>query len=503
MSNSLKFILFASSFSHILHADTIGTYYGQTLVRPFGYIAPRPPTGANVIDLSDIKIQFNARQVCGYTDWSTAVIGFPKQILSGKYWKSIGDQIAKQAVNSVLAISGALPSMLACSASPNFCAVLNRAEALAQANLKFTFDSCQMLEGLSDTTKSHFGPLAGCVQKHVNDGINQSQALDLCSVGNRDPESVSSKQKIHEAQKNVPDPYKSEKLTERLCRERQSARYRSSSHAYTISEYSCNWVKSFFPGITVEAGAKFRHGGTFSNSPAEENYDDTLKKSSIFLVKALDTMHALRYGKAPYSSQGPRPRHLVIGHSDVKKLFGQRSDGKIENVCYPEDGERCTSDISKLPPVYKFSAGKSIPALIISPALLYELVDVIHKDSSPSEEYKKETSRIALSLEPLSQAIAYTTTQDIIKDSIVRLRRTCADPDFQSQPAQEDCKSRIENLSQEKENLKSRNETDKENLLAQAQFYGEVEKLKSAWIKTSDPTHKKLFNEFSTPNEMK
>lgn len=484
-------------------AEMIGTYYGQTLVRPFGYMSPRPPTNANQVDLGDIKIQFNARQVCGYTDWSTAVIGLPKQILSAKYWQNVGSEIKKKAIDSVLAISGALPSMLACSASPTFCAVLNRAEALAQANLKFTFDSCQMLEGLSDTTKAHFGPLAGCVQAKVSDGLSQSQAIDKCSVGNRDPDDVSSKEKIKEAEKNVKDPYKSEKLTERLCQERNSARYRSSAHAYTVTEYSCKWIKSFLPGISVEASAKLRHGGTFSNSPAEDTYDDHIKRSSIFLVNVLNTMHAIRYGKGSYSSQGPKPRHLVIIHPDIKRLLGQRSDGKLLGVCYPDDGSHCQNDISKLPPVYKFSGGTGIPALMVSPATLYELVEVVPKDSTPQAEYDKEMSRIALAMEPLIRSISYTSTQDIIKDSLARLRRTCKDPDFQSQPAQEDCNFRVESLVQDQNNLKTRNESDREHLVAQMQFYSEVSRIKGSQLRVDSNNTQRAFSEFVNPQEVR
>ncbi len=484
-------------------AEIIGTYYGQTLVRPFGYMSPRPPTHANQVDLGDIKIQFSARQVCGYTDWSTAVVGLPKQILSGKYWNDVGQELKRKAIDSVLAISGALPSMLACSASPTFCAILNRAEALAQANLKFTFDSCQMLEGLSDTTKSHFGPLASCVKAKVQAGKNQSQALDICSVGNHDPDGVSSKEKIKEAEKGSRDPYKSEKLTERICQERTSSRYRSSSHAYTVTEHSCAWIKSFLPGISVEASAKFRHGGTFSNSPAEETYDNTSEKVSIFIVQLLNLMHDIRYGKGDFSGRGPQPRHLVITHEKVKKLLGQRSDGKLLGVCYESDGSSCENDISKLPPIYKFSGGKALPGLLVSPATLYEIVEIVPKDSKPSDEYKKDMSRIALAIEPLVRSVSYTTTQDVLKDSMARLRRTCNDPDFQSQPAQEDCRSRLENLKQDQDNLKSRNESDREHLLAQIQFYGEVAKLKGAQVKFDERNGQKTFSQFANPQEVK
>ena len=288
-----------------------------------------------------------------------------------------------------------------------------------------------MLEGLSDTTKSHFGPLVSCVKAQVAAGKDQSQALDICSVGDRDPDSFNLWTKL-KRRKGSKDRTKREADRTYVpgTPERTLSFVFARLHGNGIQ---LQWVKSFLPGVSVEASSKFRHGGTFEFT-GRGHLRRHNESRSTFIVQ-LSTMHAIRYGKNDYSAQGPKPRHLVVSHPDVKKLLGQRPDGSLSGICGPLDGASCETDISKLPPVYKISGGKGEPALMVSPAALYEIVDLIPKDSTPSAEYKKESSGVSLALEPLVRSISYTTTQDVLQDSMTRLRRTCSDPDFQaSQP---------------------------------------------------------------------
>lgn len=87
--------LFVSSLGA---ARVVGNYYGQTIIQPFGYMAPRPPATTRTVAIDDIKFGFSAQQVCGYTDWSTATIHLPKQLLSKEYWSKIGNNLKQQAV---------------------------------------------------------------------------------------------------------------------------------------------------------------------------------------------------------------------------------------------------------------------------------------------------------------------------------------------------------------------------------------------------------------------
>lgn len=486
-------------------AEEIGTYYGLTLYKPFGYLSPRrPPAGARTVSLDDLRIEFSAKQVCGYTDWSTAVIAFPKKILSAEYWRDVGEEIKTKAINSVLAISGALPSMLACNASPTFCTILNRAEALAQANLKFTFDSCQMLEGLADKTKAQFESLRSCVQNDVNSKNKQpSAALDRCSVGNRDPGSVNSKDKAEQAKRNVQEKYNANKLTDKACSEHSYPSYTSSAHAYSISEYSCQWLKKVFPGITIEAGAQFRHGGTFSASPAEDAYDEHIEKTTTYLVALVDLMHDIRYGLRNYAGDGPKPKHIVVRHSAVLKTLGYRSDGKLVGICYPDDGNSCKNDISKLPPIYKLSSGTNLPSVMVTPEMLFEIVELISPKTSVTNEYKKGDSHIALALEPLIQSVSYTRAQDLSKDLIVRIKTGCKEPDMQSAAAQQDCEERLERLEQSQKNLEVRLESDRKHLSAQVQFYNEVFKMKGERVRVNGDKRSGFFDPVTEPNQVK
>jgi hypothetical protein len=204
-------------------------------------------------------------------------------------------------------------------------------------------------------------------------------------------------------------------------------------------------------------------------------------------------MHAIRYGTGEFKGDGPMPRHRVVTHRKVNELLGIRSDGKLKGICYPDDGNSCKNDVRKLPPVYKLSSGTSLPALMVSPETLYDLVEQIPKDSTPSQEYRKENSRVSLAIEPLIRSVSYMRSQDIVKDSLMRVKKSCRDPDLQGVSAQEDCDSRIEALTQSKVNLDVRAESDRKHLMAQSEFYSEVEKMKNERVR--------IKQENSSPNK--
>lgn len=453
----------------------------KLVVRPLGHFtSKRPPIGARVVDLGEIRVDFSATQVCGYTDWSTAAISLPKQLLSASYWKKVGANLRQEAINSILAISGALPSMLACNASPTFCAILNRAQALAQGNLRFTFDSCQILEGLSDVSKSHFEAQRSCVSKYTHKGYSAATALDKCSLGSDLPDKSSARDKLNNAIAEAKESYKKEKLDNKLCREKSSPSYSRSIHAYSVSTLSCRWLKEFFPGISVEASGKFSHGGTFSKSPSEELYSKYVVKTTNYLLDLLDTMHALRFGLGKYAAKGALPRTKVLEHKDLKRKLGIGADAKIIGFCYPSDGPSCKARLDKIPPIYRLSSFGGIPEMMISPETLYELVVLVPKAKLPSHEYGDgKITQVAMALEPLVQSIGYIKAQNVISDAILELKRTCLDPELQSVAAKEDCKARLELIEQDQKNLRVRNELDQRHLSAQARFYAELRKLKA------------------------
>lgn len=496
----MKYFVWLLAFSGTSLAAVISTNDGNTLIRPFGYIAPRPPATARTVDIDFDIFDFSAQQVCGYTDWSSAVVKLPKQILSADYWKRIGKNLGQQAVNSVLAISGALPSMLACNASPTFCSILNQAEALAQANLKFTFDSCQMLEELNDATKSQFQSFRGCVKKQVGDGDDSSIALEKCTIGDDEPKS---KDKINNSTKVVEDNYKSETLNKKICQDVRHHGYSSSNKVYTVSETVCNWSESI-GGISFSASAKFRQGGTFAESPGEKLYETRLKTTTTFTIELLDLMHDIRFGKGSYSNEGPMPRHKVVNHPDVLKKINMHPNGKIIGVCYDDDDKNCKPKVSDLPPIYRLSTTGSPPALMITPASLYELVDIIPARTSPGMEYKSSAiSQMAFAIEPLIQSTSYSHAQEVNQEAISRHVEACGEADMKSVSAQEDCSFRISKLKQSMENLEKRYDSDRKHMAAQSLYYAELEKIRQSSVRIHDTNTPRRTDPIQPPQELR
>mgnify|MGYP003332480391 FL=1 len=99
----------------------------DTVIAPFGLSSGQPPR-TSTVQIVDAQIGFKAAQVCGYTDWTTAQVHLPMQLLSKKYWEDVGQKLGQKAREVVYQISGALPSMIACNISPQFCSVYNQAE---------------------------------------------------------------------------------------------------------------------------------------------------------------------------------------------------------------------------------------------------------------------------------------------------------------------------------------------------------------------------------------
>ena len=328
-----------------------------------------------------------------------------------------------------------------------------------------------------------------------------SKSGDVCKL--KDKDTGQSKENMS---KNVSaqteDSHKDGDIADLACRDQKYPRYSSSTQAYSVSEISCKWLKELFPGISLKAGATVRHGGTFSTSVTEKHYEDTIEKTGIFLVDLLERMHDIRFGKGLYSSVGPLPRHLVINHRDVWDELGVRDNGQLKGICYPSDGNGCRPDINLLPPVYRFSLVGGLPTLLVHPATLYELVELIPHKISLKAEYAKKDSQISFTLEHLIQSVAYAKTQDIVRDAHQRTLDACKkELTLQSAGAQADCDAKIAKLSAEKDSLRIRNETDRNHMQAQMQFYSEISRLKASQISIQKDGADPVFDEIQLPSE--
>ena len=485
----MKYFVLIWLISKTAFAVTINSSDPKTPIRPFGYIAPRPPTTGLAVNFQD-ELKVTANQVCGYTDWTSAVVDLPKKLLSLGYWKNFGEKVLKDARDTALAVTGAIPSMLVCNASPTFCSIVNKAEAMAQANLKFTVDACEVLESLNDFTKSQFNLHSDCVKKEVEAGKTPSVAIDLCIRNDKD------ERKNHphnHAKKTIYDP---KTLNNKICQLKERVGSTSSGKGYTVSETICQWSKSF-GGIKIEAGAKVRVAGTFQKiSPAEKKYEEGLEKTSHFIIELVDLMHQIRFGRGQHEGDGPQPRQSVVHHPKVLKLIRMNLDGSI-----PQSQVKSESD-NHLPPIYRVSSSNS-PALMVSPATLYELVDAIPPNQEPIKMYEMGSmSQIALALEPLIQSIAFAHAQDFSQKALDAHHEVCSDPDLQSAGGQEDCQYRIEKINRSMKSLEKRYDADQKHLSAQALYYAEVQKIRQSRITIHERPESAMKDEMHSPQEL-
>lgn len=480
MINKLFMILIVTLPSFAL-GDAVRRGSNRVVIKPFGFIDHKqPPPSSKTIVIAEPSISFEAQQVCGYTDWSTAAITLPTELLTADYWSDVGETIKRESINQLLAVAGALPSMLACNASPTYCHILNQAKAMAQGELSFTMDGCEMLDGLANVDGLQSEPLRNCIQKKMaeNGRLSASKAREWCITGGNLTKK-SKQDKLDHAGSKGGDGYDSQMLTDEACAEEQNDRYIYSYHPYTVSKTSCSWLKELFPGFAIQAKGSIKTGGTFQPI-AEKKYTDRVEKTNKYLVQLLEIMHEHRYGKGSRSSYGPLPRHKVLSSSTVRTKMGLKSDGKLRGLCAEGSGSSCKADPSLIPPIYRLSSDGKEPSLLIDPAMIYELVEVVGPDSSPTVEYQKQPSRLALLLSRITQASSYVQTNDVVGEALGKVIATCtANPKLKGAAAQVDCKSKISLLQAEQESLAKRRETDRDFLVAQMQFYNEVARAKS------------------------
>jgi hypothetical protein len=480
--------------------QSVRNYSDKTIVRPFGMPKAGPPATARTITIETPTIGISAQQVCGYTDWSTAAIHLPQELLTGKYWQKVTDGLKDQAVKSLLAISGALPSMLACNASPTFCHVLNQAKMLGQAELQFTMDSCEMLDGLANVKQLQSEPLRACIQNRMasDSSLSASNAREQCITSGQ----LDSKKndKVNNVANGVNgEPYNSETLLNEICSDVRSSEYQYSKYAYTVSKKRCDWLKDLFPGVTVGAKVTLTTAGTFQ-PVAEKAYNEEVEKTEVYLVQLLQTMHGLRYGRG---GGGPLPRHKVLNHPSVLDKLGMDQNRNIKALCVRREGGECVVDLAQLPPIYRLSLDGRKPTLIIDPSMIYEVVEVVGPDSDPQTEYSKQPSQIELILSRVTQSTAYIKVNDTISESLRRVIATCkTNPKIQGASAQMDCDSKMEILKAEQDSLAKRRETDREYLVSQVEFYSEVNRYRSLVRKVGGETPDRVIDRPREPQSL-
>lgn len=389
--------------------------YGSTVIAPFGYSTRQPPS-SRTVRILDAKVGFKAQQVCGYTDWTTAQIHLPKQLLSKKYWENVGGQVMRQAQEAVMEISGALPSMLACNVSPTFCNVFNQAEMMASFETDLTFNTCKMLDGIGNAAAFPNEQLANCIREQTSSGKNASEAREICITGGKS--NSTKEEKLSNSSKGDNSKFTIDKFLDSLFPSAVSDGNRTYSltsgpHAFSRRVRTRSIFKELFPGIEIQANATVVNGGTFQLGIDRLKDSDTAKTKDFIFSATRSLYRELSKG---YNNSEAIKR--------VEKLWSDKSIWQTKK---------------EPSPIHRPSFDDSEPGFIVTPNQLLLLTPLIDKENPDSP-----TETMSLALDRLASSASYVRLSDQLSDILRITSQKCnTAPEFQSEIAQKNCRNTI------------------------------------------------------------
>lgn len=463
--------------------------------RPFGHHPSNTlPTEAKRITIFNEKIGFEADQVCGYNDWSSSILHFPKEIMSGEYWTQVWDNAYKLFLQTAYSISGALPQVILCNISPTFCSILNTAQMLGQANLGITMDSCSMLEDIatSDYLIPDDSELAKCMKKPENKKLPAGKRREVCieklSGEELDKYVFKPLKPLFDQVGPISDYVPS--WVEKSCMDRSTSNQTSGELTETQKTLACTFrSKDSFLGMRISGGVSLRASGTFFPTFESQKQQNQAEISKL-LMAILAEMHDLYH-------KNLLPDDKVIVHPSVNNyVYGgidyTKNDfsvpNKIAGWCVNSSHEQianCEPDISKVPPIWKLTAPDRFPVLMVSPGSLIEFVKVMpsswdrsffttNKDGIAT----KMPFRYLSTIEPLSFSI---NTQSMVyrSNKIQELTTKCLTTPGVTKPEAKQCELFSKEIDQIKDSLLKDQDAYMHQIEAQKLMYNEVDRLKS------------------------
>ena len=407
--------------------------------RPFGIRRANPPRISG-ITIVDEKIGIEAKQVCGYTDWTTAQITLPKKILSKTYWKNLGKKIMDEAKHTAMALSGALPGMLACNMSATFCHIFNQAELMAAFENQLTFDSCQILDGVSNISGLQNQLLADCIQKVLAKDQSQTpgQARELCLVTNNGEITKESKNTKIESVIGGGELFKMDEFLLKLYPDKVKTKKgilsTSGNHKYTRSTSTYKMMKDLFPGVTLNSRFVITKGGTFRPTIEKEVQEEAQK------------IHD----------------EVIIILTEMKKWYdNQYHDEEIieRSSKIWRDKKRWEKE-KTLPPIYRESTEGTAPTLLIPPEQILQLVPL-----------SKNTDLIKKLVGQISKLAAHIKVVDRLGDAYTKTLDQCKrDPKYQDSLSQKNCDLILERLMSSLKILEQQRKNEQEVRRLQAEM---------------------------------
>lgn len=451
----LSFLIFGIFSSSIVADDYI--------FAPFGMKTRQPPING-AIRLLDIQMGIEAKQVCGYTDWTTAQLKLPKQLLSKTYWKNIGKNLEKQAIESVMEISGALPTMIACNMSATFCNVLQHSEAMAAAEIDLTWNTCNALEGVNNTVRYGDIALANCISKHTSSGTPSSEAREKCINGDQNsPTSDPSKaQKVANSAKES-SSFDANKFIESLFPKKthtQSSIDTTGKH-FTRIVREQELAFDLFPGIRIQGTAVVSTGGSFT-PPIETFQEKQQNETKVYIINRVKQLND-RYIKKGMSASQALDQCVEDNLCEWSKNC---KNGK--GSCY-WDFESIVKNNKPLPPIALESSDPTImPTFIVTPDQLVSLTVLLNSHNETIGNTKLDAVA-----DRLSSTISFFKANGVLIGLQRKLTDACAKPNAENTLNQEFCNKSQQRIKNEMEFLRDK-QTTEENALKNQQLVADI-----------------------------
>lgn len=391
---------------------------GNRVIKPFGIPSRQPPISARIVSIPEVRVGFSAKQVCGYTDWSTLQLELPKKLLSKEYWKNIASKLENQAKQTVLDLSYALPGMIACNVSPDFCHVYNQAEMMASFEGELSFNTCKILDGVANVSGFQAEELRVCVEGLIKTrGFSASEAREKCLRGDGDNSSSPSSQATNIEKGRILGGGAESKFNLNAFLDgifppsiRTSAgnviSFTTGEYMYTRRQRGVDFFKALFPGVEVRGTATIRNGGTFQ--PVVEN--ELLKQEKATKDAVIEILKVMQ----GYHKKGFTARDVI---SKSQPIWADKNKW-IAN--------------KKPSPIYRETMDGSEPTFLIQPEQIYSLLPLADEGIDNNRALDQVIDR-------LSQATAFLKVQDSLFDIQTRTAEECERPDRQDAVTQANC----------------------------------------------------------------
>lgn len=397
---------------------------GQNVViAPFGIPSRQPPAPGRVVRIPETRLSISAQQVCGYTDFTTLQIDLPKKLLSKQYWQNVGNALVNQAKQTVLDLSHALPSMLACNVSPTFCHVINQAEMMAGFEGELNMETCKIVDGLANRTIMN-DDLRQCMGSWKDyKGLTASEAREKCLTngvkGARNPNdkagAIKEAREEAEANGHKSERFDMNKFLDELFPESVKTvngthHFNSGGHRYSRRERVLPLSKQLFPGIEVKGSAVVRNGGTF-----QPTIEKDLKKET---KEIQDEIYVILKEMKKWQDKGFNGPDVM---NKSRHIWGDKEKWKRNK---------------KPSPIYRETIDGSEPSLLVQPEQIYSLLPLASEKIDGNQYLSQVIARI-------SQSTAYLKSQDKLYDILSRSMNNCQKPKYQNPVGQENCEKII------------------------------------------------------------